>query len=142
ELAVEQPVSAVAQQPDEPYQRDLRGIGRAAEHRLAAEHPLEPDAVEATDQLAVVPTLDRMGVAGEVQRAVAGGDPVADPAFRVSRPRRCAAGNHAGEIGVAGYPKAILPHGLGQRARTAKAVERNDRPLARLDPVDLLVVPA
>ena len=53
---------------DQPGQRDLRRVGRPAEHALAEERAAELHAVEAADQLAAVPHFDRMGVAGAVQR--------------------------------------------------------------------------
>ncbi len=39
---------------DEPRQRDLRGVGPAAEHRFAEESAAKADAVEAADELAFV----------------------------------------------------------------------------------------
>jgi hypothetical protein len=45
--------------------------------------------------------------------------------------------DHAGEIPVAGHLEAIGPKGSAQRARKVESIERDDRPLARLDPEKL-----
>ena len=50
ELAVEQGEIADLQARDEPGQRDLRGVGRAAEHAFAEEGAAELHAVEPADQ--------------------------------------------------------------------------------------------
>ncbi len=54
--------------------------------------------------------------------------------------RRGAGANHLREGGVARHPEAILPHHLGQAAAEAELVERDDRPLTRFDPEDLVIV--
>src|SRR3569623_1739181 len=45
-------------------QRDLGGIGFAAEHRYAVEHPADRHTVAAADQTAVTPGFHRMRIAG------------------------------------------------------------------------------
>jgi len=114
ELAVEQLSPAAPQRRHQPGQRDLRGIGHPAEHRFAAEYPVEPDPIEPADQRAVLPTLDRVGQAHGVQRAVARFDPVADPGFARFAARPGAGLHHGGEIGIAGDTEAPTPQGAGQ----------------------------
>ena len=53
---------------DQPGKRDLRRIGRAAEHAFAEEGAAELHAVETADESLVLPHLDRMGVARAVER--------------------------------------------------------------------------
>ena len=52
ELAVEQREIAGLEARDQPGERDLRGVGRAAEHAFAEEGAAELDAVEPADELA------------------------------------------------------------------------------------------
>src|SRR5690606_31253897 len=137
ELAVEQAITGVAQQRDEPGQRDLGGVAGAAEHALTAERAVEPDPVEAADHFPALPAFERMRISGEVQRTVAGGDTIADPAFRMARPWRGAGGEHAREIRIAGHPEPVLADRLRERTADLEPVERNHRPLARLDPIEL-----
>ena len=59
-LRVEQHEAARAQPIDQRDQRHLRRVGDAVEHRLAEERAAERDAVEAADQRAVLPRLDRV----------------------------------------------------------------------------------
>ena len=136
ELAVEQGETCLTHRRDKPCQRDFAGIGGAAEHAFAAKYPLETDAVEPADQLAVLPAFDGMGVSGCMQCAVARFDPVADPAFGMFLAWGGAFANHIGETGVASDVKAILPQHFLQAFRKTKPVERNDRSLAWLHPVD------
>src|SRR5690606_742363 len=41
---------------------------------------------------------------------------------------------------VAGHSEPVLPDGFGERAGYLEAVERDDCPLAGLDPIELLIV--
>jgi hypothetical protein len=68
ELAVEQGEVAGLEPCYEPGERDFRGVAGAAEHALAEEGAAELYAVKAADELAALPDLDRVGVAGPVQR--------------------------------------------------------------------------
>ena len=58
ELGVEQAIAAKPQAGDEMDERDLAGVGHAAEHALAEERGAERDAVEAADKFPVVPAFD------------------------------------------------------------------------------------
>ena len=94
------------------------------------------DAVDAAHHLPTLPAFDRMRMPCQMQRVVAGLDPVADPAFGMFLARGGAFANHIGETGVASDVKTILPQHFLQAFRKTKPVERNDRSLARLHPVD------
>ena len=58
ELGVQQHVTAINQVSDKVHERDLRGIGRAAEHAFAEERAAERDAIKAADELFAVPAFD------------------------------------------------------------------------------------
>ncbi|KRA80678.1 hypothetical protein ASD76_16175 [Altererythrobacter sp. Root672] len=103
---------------------------------------VEADSVEAADQAISVPAFDRVRVARDVERAIAGGDALADPALGVSFARGGTGFDHAFEVVIAGNAEAILPDDFGERPRATKFLKRDDRPVARLHPVDILVVPA
>lgn len=140
ELAVQQFRAAPAQRRDQPGQRHFRGIGNPAEHRFAAEHPIEPHAIKPADQIAVLPAFDRMGRALAVQFAIARLDPLADPGFARIGAGRGAGLHHGPEGPVAGYGKAPAPERPGERARTAESIKRQDRAPARLHPEDFRIV--
>ena len=67
ELAVQQQETPGPQACDQMDQGDLLSVGLAAEHAFAEERAADPHSVKPTDQNAVVPNLDRMGVAALVQ---------------------------------------------------------------------------
>ena len=116
ELAIEQFDPGVAQGGHQPCQCDFRRVGGAAEHALSAEHPVEAHAIEAADQLAVLPAFDRMGMARGMQGAITGGDPFADPAIRMAGPGGRAGGDHIVERGIAGDGEPPAPERFCQRA--------------------------
>ncbi|MEA3081991.1 MAG: hypothetical protein QOD54_1659 [Sphingomonadales bacterium] len=63
ELTVEKREIADLKARDKPSQRNLGCIARAAEHALAEERAAELHAIEAANELAALPDLNRMGVA-------------------------------------------------------------------------------
>src|SRR3569833_3725365 len=63
-LAVDQTEIPLLQLTRKTDQRDLGGIGSAAEHRFAVDHPADRHTVEAADQTAVTPGYHRMRIAG------------------------------------------------------------------------------
>ncbi len=140
ELAVEQPGPGKAQRHHQPGQRHLGRVGHAAEHAFAAEYPGEADPVKPTNQRIAFPAFDRMGMAQPVEVLVAGGDSPADPAFGMAGARRGAGGHYLGEGRVAGDAELVLRQHLGERARAVEMVERQDRPLLRLDPEDIGII--
>jgi hypothetical protein len=60
ELAVEQGETADPQPGDEPGDRDLGRVARAADHALAEERAAKREAVKAAGEAVAVPYLDRM----------------------------------------------------------------------------------
>ncbi len=147
ELAVEELAARAAQRGNQPRQRHLRGIGHAAEHRFAAEHPVEPDPVKPADQLwhaifASLPAFDRMRLPFGVKRAVAGGDTAADPGIGALATGRGTAVQYRLERCVAGHGEAPSPQGAGQRARAAEPAQRQDSAQSRFDPEHFRIVTA
>ena len=140
ELAIEQHRAGAAQGRHQPGQRHLRCIARPAEHRFAAKHPVESDAVEPAQQRAVPPALDRMRIAQLVQGNVAARNPAADPGFVGVAPGLRAGFDHRRESLVAGNLKGAAAQHFGQRMRAMEAVQRQHRTAARLDPEDLRIV--
>ena len=138
ELAVEQREIADLEARDQPGERDLRRVGRAAEHAFAEEGAAELHAVEAADQRVAVPHLDRMGVARAVEREHRVLELGVDPGLLAVG----AGGDHAGEIAVAGDREPARAERPAERARDVEAVERDDRAVARLDPEQLVRVAA
>ena len=138
ELAIEQFEPADAKASDEPRQRDLGRVGAGAEHRFAEKGAAEADAIEAADQFAIVPAFDRMSLAGSVETERGALDIGVDPRLGPVG----AGADHVGESGVTGNGEGIAADPPGERARTAEAVERDDRAFTRLDPENLLGVAA
>src|SRR3954465_8486278 len=130
ELAVEQGEIADLEAGDKPRQRDLRGIASSAEHAFAEERAAELHAVEAADKLAITAHLDRMGVTRLVQCEHRALELVIDPRFLARRASR----DDRGEIAVVSYLEATGSKRAPKRARQVKAMERQDRPVARFDP--------
>ena len=127
ELGVEQAVAAEPQPRDQMHQRDLAGVGLAAEHALAEERGAERDAVKPADQLAVVPALDAVRRAAGEERRVEPHDLVVDPGRRARFAGLGAAPHHRLEGGVAADLEAALAQHAPQPARHMKRVERQDR---------------
>ena len=140
ELTVEQRGTGPAQRRHQPGERNLRCVGHPAEHRFAAEHPVEPDAIESADQRTIAPAFNRMSRAYFVQCKVAAFDSVTDPRAAAIAPGTGAGADHFGKGGVAGHRKCAFAQNLGQRARAVETVQWQDRPAARFDPENLGIV--
>ena len=110
----------------------------AAEHALAEKGPAELHAVDPADEIGVLPHFDRMGVARAVERQHCPLDLGVDPGFVAIG----AAGDDSREVAVVGHFEPAAADGSAERPREMEAVERNDRPIARLDPEQLIRVPA
>ncbi len=82
-----------------------------------------------------------MRVARPVQGGIAGGDTVADPAFGMAGTRGGASGHDFGKGGVVRHLETAALQDLRERAREMKAVQRDDRPVARLHPEDFALGP-
>src|SRR6185437_7044568 len=137
ELRVEQREAAAAQPGDEMDERDLAGVGGAAEHALAEEGGTELDAVEPAGEDAVGPALDAMGRAAPEERGVERDDLVIDPGLRTLGRRLGAAAHHRLEAAVAAHREAAAAHGAAQSAGNVEAVERQDAAPHRVDPENL-----
>ena len=152
ELAIEQFRAAAPQRRDQPGERHFRGIAGPAEHRFAAENPVEPDPVEPADQpissvRGWLPAFKAMGMAEPVQLEIARHDSRTDPAFAAfavvsGAARRGALFHHPGKGHIAGDAVAPAPQGARQRARAMKAAQRQDRAGVRLDPEHLGIIAA
>jgi hypothetical protein len=138
ELAVEQGEAARPKPRDQPGERYLGRIGLAAEHAFAEESAAEPDSIHPTDQFARPPNLDAVGAADLVEVGHGRRDGRIDPRLRTVG----ATFEHAGEVTIVGDSKAARAQPSRQRARQVKAVQGQDRTLARLDPEQVLAVAA
>ena len=138
ELAIEQPVAAHDQPRDEPGERDLRSVGARGEHALAEEGAAELDAVDASDERAIGPAFDRMGMAEPMEEIVAAFDLVVDPGLLTVG----AMTDDRIEGAIGRHFECAANERLAQRARHFETVQRQDRAAARLDPEDLCGVPA
>src|SRR5262249_41813045 len=69
-LSIEEQVTSRVESFDDMMERDLRPIALAREHRLAGEQPPDRHAVKTADDLAFMPDLDRVRMAGFVERDI------------------------------------------------------------------------
>ncbi len=142
ELRVEQREAAVDQAGAQIDERHLAGVALGGEHALAEEGAVQRHAVEAADQLAVRPRLDRVAVAGVEQVAVERPDLAVDPGGAAAGPRGGAAVDHALEVGVDPHLEHALADGARQALGHVHLVEQQDAALLRLDPVERRIVGA
>jgi hypothetical protein len=84
-LRVQENELSLAQMFHEGEQGDLGGVPDVVKHRLAEEGAANRDAVEATGEPAVLPRLNRVGVAELVETSIAFDDLIIDPRLRTSR---------------------------------------------------------
>ena len=110
ELAIEQDEMADLEPRHQPGQGDLRRIGHPAEHRFPKESPSELHAVEAPDQLSVVPAFDRMGVPHRVEPERGPFDHLVDPGLVPVG----AGQQHLVKRPIAGHREFSRTHLLGQ----------------------------
>ncbi len=146
ELAIDQAHAAQPQCRHQPRERHLRRIRTTGKHALAAEHPVEPDAIQTAR-----PAGARMPPSGSqhsiewalpvaCNAQVAGGDALADPGFAaLALPGRGAGSDDLGKGGIAGDGEAPAPQCARQRMRTTEAIERQDRPSLGFNPIDVMV---
>ena len=81
ELAIEQGEAARFQARDQPGERDLRGVSRAADHAFAEERAAKREPVKPADQPIAIPTFDRMREAQLVKANEGLLDRMIDPGF-------------------------------------------------------------
>src|SRR5665647_1981207 len=79
ELCVEQSEPAIGEPRGKVDDGDLRGVALVGEHAFPEECAIERNAVEAADELAVVPNFDRVAVTKFEQVAVEPADAFVDP---------------------------------------------------------------
>jgi len=138
ELAVEKREIADLEARDERSEGDLRGVGPAAEHALAEEGAAELHAIESADQLFVLPDFNRMRMARGVKRKHGFLELGIDPRlFAIS-----AGGDHGRKIAVVTDAEPAQAERSPERARQVKSFDRNDRPVPRLDPEQLIRIAA
>src|SRR3954452_4570545 len=92
-LQLEQAAARLREACDEIGQGDLGGIGRAVEHRLAAEHAAHEHPVDAPYETVAVPDLEAVRVAQPVQARVCSRELLADPRTLLATARRTAPGH-------------------------------------------------
>ncbi len=134
ELRVEQPEPADPKPRDERRKGAFRCVGHPREHAFAEERRPQLDPVQPADEAAVLPALDRMGVAAREQPAIGGDDRRIDPRLGTLGRRLGASCHDAGKVAVGGDAEALRAQHLGETAGQMKAVERQDAALLRLDP--------
>src|SRR3954453_21342827 len=77
--------------PVEDGKPDLGAVAHAVELRLGDEYPPDRDSVDAADQGAILPDLDRMGISGFVRALIERANAPRDPGQRHSPEARIAA---------------------------------------------------
>ena len=137
-LAIEQGKAAGLQPGYQPRQRDFGSVSCPADHAFAEKGTAQCQPVKAADQPIVVPALDRVGMAHRMQPAKNLLDRMVDPGLWSARRARRAQRDYVVERNVGGNAESVRGNCLAQRARRAKGGDRQDRPLARLDPINTL----
>jgi len=138
ELAIQQLEPADLEARDEMRERDLGCVTRAAEHALPEEGRTQPHAIEAADELVVLPGFDRMRVAAAMQFGIGRLDIGIDPGIWAARGRLRAMRDDPAERLVDRDRIAIRPDRLGERMRKVETIERKHAALLRLDPEDVV----
>ena len=124
---------------DKPGQRDLRGVGHPAEHAFAEEGAAELHAVEPADQIArrastsiewALPEPCSASIACSSSALIQVSSRSAQAAMTAAKSRSRVTSKRPERSRAA------------QRPRQVEAVERDDRPVARLDPEQLVGIAA
>jgi len=134
ELAIEQPKPTYLHARDQICQRDFRRVGSTRKHALAKKSATHGEAVESADQFIVKPALYAMRMAHGVQQTKRPLDFGVDPCLTTVVAFGGAGGDDAGEGGVGGNAKALLPDCFCQRLRQLEFVQRQNRAALRFDP--------
>jgi hypothetical protein len=79
-----------------------------------------------------------MGKTNLMQMAITLLDRGIDPGGGTIHRRLRTQRDNTGKIPIGGNMKPLLPNGLGQRMGQMKAIQRQDRPPLRLNPIDFL----
>jgi len=110
-------VLAMAQPGDQVRQRQLAGLGLAAEHAFAEKGAAQRHAVEPADQLAVDARLHAVRVPAFVQRSVKRADVWIDPGVFAIDVWLGAEIDHGFEVAINSEAEAVLAHGAQKPAR-------------------------
>lgn len=140
QLAVDQAVAPVGQPAAQLHEGHLGGIAGVGEHRFAAEHPAEGDAVQPADEFAVAAAFDRMGVTAVVQGGIGGAHGRCDPGAGGVRARPRAGGDDGFERGVERERESTVAQALGEAARDVHVGRREHGTRCRRPPQDRLAV--
>ncbi len=136
DLAIDEQAAGVEERPGQGGEGRLRGIGAPGEHALAEEDAAQRNPVQAADELAIPPGLDRVRVPQPVQRQVGGVHRGGDPRPVLPGARRRGAGReHLRERGVGanvvGPPAEHFLQAGGRRAARRAAARTADPGSAR-----------
>jgi hypothetical protein len=142
ELGVEQGVASMKQARDKVHESYLTGILNPTEHALTEEGPAERYAVEASNELVVLPAFHAVTMAARVQFTVEPFDLRIDPAFWTGWCGFGACPHRTAEIMIDPYLELTLAHDPAQFARNVKAIERQYTALIRIDPEQFRIVSA
>ncbi len=145
-LAVEQHISARFHPRDQPSERQLGGIVRAAEHAFAKKSTAQRQAIKPANQpwrppfgqRGIVPHLDAMGVAERMEDDERLFNEAVNPCRRpVGRARRTF-GNYRAKSGIARHPIKVRAHQFAQGFREMKAIQGQYPARLWLDPINIL----
>jgi hypothetical protein len=141
ELAVEQTEAAKLHACDQPCHGHLGRIGCARKHAFAKKCPAQCQPVQPANHLPVAPAFNAMGQPQPVQVQKGGFDFAVDPCLAPAIDAFGAQADDPGKIAVDADDETVLPDRLRQRFGNMELIERQNRPLLRLDPEGLLVFP-
>ena len=123
ELTVDQPVA----QPAQAHQRRLRCVAGSSEHGFPKEHPTHRHAVEASDELPVLPCLDRPRMAEPVQPAVGANHLPGYPGRALRGARHGTAPDDISESAVGAEGEMTPPQGLAQASGDPQVLGKEHR---------------
>lgn len=139
-LAVDEDEAGVAQMADQRDEADLGSVVGAAEHRFAEEQPAHGQAVEAADQLSLLPDLHGVGNSAQVQLLVGQLHRRGDPGAVGVVTRRGTSLDHRPEVTVESDFEALLAQALGQAAGNVQFVGEQDGARVGRPPEDRLAI--
>jgi hypothetical protein len=139
ELGIEQAEATGSQAGDKMDKGHLAGIARPGKHAFAKEGSTELDAIKATDELAVLPALEAVGMASVKELSVKAFDLPIDPGLGAALPGGSAGGNHSRKVLVACDREALASHRAGKAVTDMQAIERNNPARIGTDPVEARV---
>src|SRR3954451_23756280 len=104
-LGIQQFEPACDQPRHQMHQRHLGGVAGSVKHALAEKRTPETDAVEAADEIVVLPDLDAVSVSEFMQSNIEIANAFVDPRVASARLRRGAARDNRLESGIHGDSK-------------------------------------